>query len=83
MNFPTFATFAPSIKTYQGKPQASSLLMAREGALSVYYAPFEWVNPKARVVLVGITPGMVQAANALAEAQRAMTEGASDRKSVV
>ena len=51
--------------------------MAREGALSVYYAPFEWVNPKARVVLVGITPGMVQAANALAEAQRAMTEGAS------
>ena len=51
--------------------------MAKEGALSVYYAPFEWVNPKARVVLVGITPGKVQAANALAEARCAMTEGAS------
>jgi hypothetical protein len=52
--------------------------MARGGALSVYYAPFEWVNPRARVVLVGITPGRVQAANALAEAKRALLEGSTD-----
>jgi hypothetical protein len=38
----------------------------------VYYAPFEWVNPEAKVVLVGITPGRVQAHNALAEAKRCL-----------
>lgn len=49
--------------------------MEKDGDISVYYAPFEWVNPQARVVLVGITPGKVQAANALAEAQRALKAG--------
>lgn len=52
--------------------------MAKDGPLAVYYAPFEWVNPHARVVLVGITPGKTQAANALAEAKRAMLERVSD-----
>jgi hypothetical protein len=51
--------------------------MSKEGAISVYYAPFEWVNPQAKVVLVGITPGKTQAANALQEAQRAMQCNAS------
>ncbi len=51
--------------------------MAEDGALSVYYAPFEWVNPQAKVVLVGITPGKSQAANALQEAQRALLSEAS------
>lgn len=52
--------------------------MAQDGAVSVYYAPFEWVNPQARVVLVGITPGKTQAANALGEAQRAIQSGVPD-----
>lgn len=52
--------------------------MAKEGPVSVYYAPFEWVNPQAKVVLVGITPGRTQAANALGEAKRALLEGAQD-----
>lgn len=50
--------------------------MAEDGDLSVYYAPFEWVNPHAKVVLVGITPGKTQAANALQEAQRSLRTGA-------
>jgi hypothetical protein len=50
--------------------------MAEDGALSVYYAPFEWVNLQAKVVLVGITPGKTQAATALQEAQRALRSGA-------
>lgn len=49
--------------------------MFRSGELEVYYAPFEWVNPAAKVVFVCITPGKVQAKNALVEAQRALVAG--------
>jgi hypothetical protein len=38
-----------------------SLLMRREGEWASFYAPFDHVNPQARVVLVGITPGLQQA----------------------
>jgi hypothetical protein len=52
--------------------------MVEDGPLSVYYAPFDWVNTNARVVLVGITPGKTQMENALAEAKRAILDGAPD-----
>lgn len=74
----TFTKYLPAIESYAGDSCASSLLIAKDGAVSVYYAPFEWVNPQARVVLVGITPGKTQAANALSEAKRARQEGAPD-----
>lgn len=74
----TYTKYLPAIKSYAGDPCASNLLMANEGSLSVYYAPFEWVNPQAKVVLVGITPGRAQAANALGEAKRVLLEGAKD-----
>lgn len=34
-----------------------SLLVAREGNLAVYYAPFDHVNTDASLALVGLTPG--------------------------
>lgn len=33
--------------------------------LELYYAPFDWANPEARIVLVGITPGAYQMRRAL------------------
>ena len=33
------------------------LLMDASGPVKVYYAPFEYINPSARIVLVDITPG--------------------------
>lgn len=78
MKTSTFTKYQSAIKSYAGNPCATELLMAKDGAVSVYYAPFEWVNPQARVVLVGITPGRTQAANALSEAKRAIHDGASD-----
>lgn len=33
------------------------LLIDAQGAIKIYYAPFEYINRQARVVLVGITPG--------------------------
>jgi hypothetical protein len=58
------------------------LLMEREGRLSIYYAPFDYVNPEAKVVVVGITPGRTQMANALAEAQRQLRQGQEDAVAV-
>lgn len=73
--FATFERFQEAVRAYAGDPSASNLLMANEGSVAVYYSPFEWVNPRAKVVLVGITPGRVQAANALAEAKRCLLAG--------
>lgn len=78
----TFTKYQSAIKAYSGNPCAIELLMAKDGAVSVYYAPFEWVNPRARVVLVGITPGKTQAANALSEAKRAINDGASETEAL-
>jgi hypothetical protein len=44
--------------------------LGREGRLSIHYVPFDYVNPAARLVLVGITPGFTQWKNAMREAQR-------------
>lgn len=65
-----------SIKNVQSIPY--SLRMEQDGDLSVYYIPFEYVNPLARIVLVGITPGFTQIINAMREAQRQLKSGADD-----
>lgn len=48
-----------------------------EGKYSSFYAPFDWINEQADVVLIGITPGMQQAEAALIELQRQLKKGAS------
>jgi hypothetical protein len=55
-----------------------AFLLGPEGRLATYYIPFESVNPAARVVVVGITPGFNQWRNAVAEAQRMLELGAND-----
>ena len=72
----TFTTYADAVRNFSGEPEAPELLIERQGSLSVFYAPFEWVNTEARLVLVGITPGRVQAINALREASRQLGAGA-------
>ena len=51
-------------------------LLARAGNLSAHYIPFDHVNPAARLVLVGISPGFVQWKNAVREARRLLALGA-------
>ncbi len=53
------------------------LLVEQQGELSVYYAPFDYINREARLVICGITPGLQQANLALAEAHRQLVKGAS------
>lgn len=54
-----------------------SLLIERSGQLEILYAPFDYVNEEARIVLVGITPGRQQARNALLEMNRQLLQGAN------
>jgi len=63
-----------SIRDVKSIPQ--SLLLAQDGKISVHYIPFEHVNSKAKIVLVGITPGFTQFINAMREAQKQLRSGA-------
>lgn len=53
------------------------LRLWQEGPLSVHYAPWDWVNTAAKVMLVGITPGAYQATEALREARACLRAGRS------
>jgi hypothetical protein len=46
--------------------------------IEVVYAPFDHINAKADIVIVGITPGRQQMRNALLEAHRILRSGGSD-----
>jgi hypothetical protein len=54
----------------------AAFLLDREGPLTVHYIPFETVNTAARVVLVGLTPGLTQWRSAVAAAQAKLAQGA-------
>lgn len=44
----------------------------------MYYAPFDYVETRAKVALVGIAPGASQAATALAALRKTLLQGLSD-----
>ena len=54
---------------------AGKLVIATAGILTVSYAPFEHIVATAKLVIVGITPGEQQAANALCEVRRRLRAG--------
>ena len=49
--------------------------MDRDGKLSVFYSPFDHANPEAKLGIVGITPGMTQAINALRASHESLRRG--------
>jgi hypothetical protein len=53
-------------------------LLAKEPPYEIFYIPFEHVNRRARLVIVGITPGMNQLEMAYAETQRLLNLGKSN-----
>jgi hypothetical protein len=79
-----FERFAPQIAALpQGSPLArealltDDFLLCRDGPLEVFYAPFDAVNERARVVLLGITPGWYQTELAFRTARDALVRGDS------
>lgn len=75
-----FSHYAESLRTLPrlqpdaALPATFTLGHFRDGMIQ--YAPFDHVNPAARLVLVGLTPGRVQAINALNAAAEALRAGA-------
>lgn len=55
----------------------TELLLWKQKSLSIYYAPFERVNPLARIFLVGLTPGRRQMWEGCTAASRALRDGQS------
>lgn len=54
---------------------AAELILDRAGSITTIYAPFDHIETKARLVVVGITPGLTQAVNALKAAAAATRKG--------
>ena len=80
-----FATFAPQIaalpaaeRLTREQLQGPEFLLHQAGRLAIYYAPFDYVNPQAKVVLVGITPGFRQMEIALRASRDALLAGDTD-----
>lgn len=83
MDTKLFERFSPIIRSLSaaeldGAPSMiEKMRLAKEGKMEVCYAPFEWVNVQARVVIVGITPGRTQMLNAIKEARQQLDRGAN------
>lgn len=60
-----------------GSPLHPLLDLGREGAFTAAWAPFDWINDRADIILVGVTPGLRQATDALTELRRQLRAGAS------
>ena len=54
---------------------APDLILEQDGPIKTIYAPFDHVEEKAQLVVVGITPGLTQAVNALKAAVTASRNG--------
>lgn len=54
------------------------LRISHDDVFELYYAPFDYVNEHARVVLMGITPGRYQLWKACSVARDALAEGLPD-----
>jgi len=52
-----------------------NLLITREGRVTVEYAPFDYIESGAQLVIVGLTPGRTQATNAISEMQKRLLAG--------
>lgn len=83
-----FPTYKPAILSLPKDTALSKeellvdkFLMERSGKLEMYYAPHnEYMNPSAKVVIVGLTPGWAQMRIAIQEARRGLEEGLSDEE---
>lgn len=84
-----FATFAARIaalptdaRLTREQLQTPEFLLHRLGRLAIYYAPFDYINPSARIVLVGITPGFRQMEIALRASRDLLLAGETDAATI-
>ena len=56
-------------------PDSFCLGESHDGKLREYYIPFDYVNTRTKIIIVGLTPGRTQWENAVLTAQKSMLEG--------
>ena len=70
--------FSPALSALtEDKPFHSSLQISSSADIDVFYSPFDFINSKAKIVIVGISPGATQAANANRIFRQACLDGYS------
>jgi len=76
-----FQRFAPAIRKLPQSPCYTRKMLlteefhlAHEDKLEIYYAPFDYINRNARVVLIGVTPGWQQMELAYRIARQALNQ---------
>jgi hypothetical protein len=72
---PALASLPANRRLTKADLLGAQLLLHQEGPLEIYYAPFDYVNPDAKVVLIGITPGWQQIEIAYRAAQQGLADG--------
>lgn len=61
--------------------QVDKLLMERNGKVEMYYAPHnEYINPSAKMIIIGLTPGFTQMGLAIQEAIIGLEAGLPDEE---
>ena len=73
--FQTILLNASAADIEQDSSLRGQLSLVREGKLRIDYAPFEHVQRGAKIVIAGITPGQLQAQNALKKAREVLAAG--------
>jgi len=71
------AVMQTDLTAYRAGVMNLSLRIDQADDLFVDYAPFDHIEPAAQLAIVGLTPGRVQAANALEAMAKALHQGAS------
>jgi len=56
------------------------LLIAEDRRVRIFYAPFDWTNADAKIIILGITPGWSQMEQACRAARTAMVTGQSSEE---
>src|SRR5690606_24066209 len=77
MDATLFFNFRNAILNSNGN-LSDDLRISQSGRFETFYAPFEYINPQAKLVLCGITPGRQQAKNALIAARHGLVQGKPD-----
>jgi hypothetical protein len=77
---PALATLPANRRLTKDDLLAAQLLLHQEGPLEIYYAPFDYVNADAKVVLIGITPGWQQIQIAYRAAQQGLADGTTPQQ---
>lgn len=81
----SFSHFKEAIRSYDEEPLPSrDFLLSDDYAgshlLEEFYIPFDYVNTDAKLMVIGLTPGLTQWVNAVKAAHDALLEGCTDEE---